>query len=371
MAYKKHVILCAGNDTFSPLFIDSLVNKVGVDIDKICVVFFDSKFDLKLNDGKSNYIEYVKYSSVDIDFWMSSESITFISLSSFNSSYIREVMELCPDFRDKMYMFLTDDELERWFICREEKGMLTPSTKLCISEDDLWVIRNLKNVIALKGAFYEKLSEFISPDVLNVIDASVIFDTIPSKQAEYLRKAICLDNTGSKNNSILIGSKPNAFNFDEVKSILRACIDKGVHKSSKFVVMWPKKQWRKRASLIFYLLYLNKIKKEVVDLTVITSMSSIAYTAMVMSNTHLILQPRGGVSSARLFMKWAQGVVCIRKGAPNEHLYKDVQSINILSYESFDDLAERIYEPIDIEANALKINEEEKRSIRTLSGLYC
>ncbi|MEZ9477058.1 hypothetical protein AB4172_18265 [Vibrio splendidus] len=369
MTSCNHLFLCPDNNVFSGLFIDALVNKVGIKSCDITVVFFKTKVDKVSISNDIPGVHYLDYESSGNELFKSAKTITYFSLNSFNSSVVRDVMQISHDMKDKMYMLLTDDELERWILCYEKHGKLIVDKKSNLSKDCLWVINNQENVIALKSAFYGKLSKFISSSVLNVINSSVIFDTMPSKSIESLARVVNLEFT-VKENLILIGSKPNAFNFNELKSIIRSFVRKGVNNNSKFIVIWSNKQWRQRVLFEMYILFLNKVKKENIDLSIITSTPSLLYTTMVMSSTHLILQNRGGVSSARLFMKWGQGKVCIEKGSPNEHLYKECQSIDTLSFESFDDLACKVNDPIDIQGNALNINEEEQRSIRELAKLY-
>lgn len=172
--------------------------------------------------------------------------------------------------------------------------------------------------------------------------------------------------------SILLGTKPNAFKYQNIKAMLRALIKAGVHTEYKFVVMWPVKQWRKRLLLDLYLTYLQKIKKQTVDVSVITSLPPpLAYTAVVMSCTHLVLQPRGGASTARQLMKWGgQGKVYVAKGSHNELFFKDAQNVELCSFSTFDELASSLGKQIDVKANASKINAEEQRSLQELATLY-
>ncbi|MDF5394157.1 hypothetical protein P3693_29520, partial [Vibrio parahaemolyticus] len=176
---------------------------------------------------------------------------------------------------------------------------------------------------------------------------SVVFDTLPTKSAETLAISVYADEKNKKK-SILLGTKPNAFKYQDIKAMLHAFIKAGVHTEYKFVVMWPVKQWRKRLLLDLYLTYLQKIKKQTVDVSVLTSLPPLAYTAVVMSCTHLVLQSRGGASTARQLMKWGQGKVYVAKGSHNELFFKDAQNVELCSFSTFDELASSLGKQIDV-----------------------
>ncbi len=89
-----------------------------------------------------------------------------------------------------------------------------------------------------------------------------------------------------------------------------------------------------------------------------------------MSCTHLVLQPRGGASTARQLMKWGQGKVYVAKGSHNELFFKDAQNVELCSFSTFDELASSLGKQIDVNANASKINAEEQRSLQELATLY-
>ncbi|HHC6560223.1 TPA: hypothetical protein ACN36J_001393 [Vibrio parahaemolyticus] len=365
----KHIFLVSRTDYFSPLFIDALIEKAGINHETLGVVVFgcgdiESQYPKKI-DG----VTYFSYEKVNNSIFLNASTITYFSLSALNSSQVREVLELSPQMKSKCYMFITDDEVDRWLWCKDKHGRLVADVKLNITENDLWVLSQQEQFIALDSAFREKLSQVLERCDFCLVDSSVVFDTLPTKSAETLAISVYADEKNKKK-SILLGTKPNAFKYQDIKAMLHAFIKAGVHTEYKFVVMWPVKQWRKRLLLDLYLTYLQKIKKQTVDVSVITSLPPLAYTAVVMSCTHLVLQPRGGASTARQLMKWGQGKVYVAKGSHNELFFKDAQNIELCSFSTFDELASSLGKQIDVKANASKINAEEQRSLQELATLY-
>lgn len=365
----KHIFLVSRTDYFSPLFIDALIEKAGINHETLGVVVFGCGDIESQYPKKIDAVTYFSYEKVNNSIFLNASTITYFSLSALNSAQVREVLELSPQMKSKCYMFITDDEVDRWLWCKDKHGRLVADVKLNITENDLWVLSQQEQFIALDSAFREKLSQVLERCDFCLVDSSVVFDTLPTKSAETLAISVYADEKNKKK-SILLGTKPNAFKYQDIKAMLHAFIKAGVHTEYKFVVMWPVNQWRKRLLLDLYLTYLQKIKKQTVDVSVITSLPPLAYTAVVMSCTHLVLQPRGGASTARQLMKWGQGKVYAAKGSHNELFFKDAQNIELCSFSTFDELASSLGKQIDVKANASKINAEEQRSLQELATLY-
>lgn len=51
---------------------------------------------------------------------------------------MKKVLQLDACMKDKMCVFLTDDEVDRWEICYKNKGDIQAVLKLHIAEDDLF-----------------------------------------------------------------------------------------------------------------------------------------------------------------------------------------------------------------------------------------
>jgi len=100
-------------------------------------------------------------------------------------------------------------------------------------------------------------------------------------------------------------------------------------------------------------------------------MNSLMYSVLIASNSYIILQPRGGGSSARVFLKWGCGDLCIQSETANSKVFEDIHNVNIVKFRDTKDILSKIKESnIDIVANQKKIINEELRSMETLKNIY-
>ncbi|MDH6027898.1 TM1812 family CRISPR-associated protein [Vibrio splendidus] len=363
----KHIFFLSRTENFSSLFIDSLIGKVGVNPESLCIVRYGDSSNGNVVDMIEG-VTCLDLEDVEDSLFINSTTITYFSLNSYNSKYIRSLLSIAPEIGDKAYMFLTDDEVERWIKCKEKYGILTSDDKLSISDDDIWVLKRQKGFFGLDKIFREKLNSSIGQQDRIFVDITSVFDMLPTLPSEHLFSAISHSRTVSK--TILLGTKPSAFKYKDLKCLIQEFVKFGLHKEFKFIIMWPVTQWRKRVLLELYFLYLHKIKKITLDVSILTSLSPLAYNAVVSSCSHLLLQSRGGGGAARLFLKLGLGKVCSVRGGHNGRFFKEGQSIELLEYSTFRELVENLKRDVDIPNNALKINEEEQRSIKELAKFY-
>ena len=77
----KHVLFFLWSDKFASLFLDSLINKVGVDPKKICVV----KYGRKLLDNNplsdTQGVTYLELEDTPDEIFINAETITYFSLN--------------------------------------------------------------------------------------------------------------------------------------------------------------------------------------------------------------------------------------------------------------------------------------------------
>ena len=91
-----------------------------------------------------------------------------------------------------------------------------------------------------------------------------------------------------------------------------------------------------------------------------------------MSCSHFILQERGGASTARQYVKWGQGDLCIYNKSSNYELFNDFFNVEIIKFNDFMNLIYGIKNRnIDIISNAKKIEIEEVRSLKILKEYFC
>ncbi|WP_242503904.1 hypothetical protein [Aliivibrio salmonicida] len=248
---------------------------------------------------------------------------------------------------------------------------IVEDNKALIGRDDIWVLGKINKFIAHKKTFEQKLVTLLKRETIEFIDAGVIFDTLPTLESECLRQAYIKNKiVADSEKKILIGTKQKSFDLRTIISIIKECTAV-LGDEYKFLILWHKKQRKERMFLDLHLIYLRHIKRKTVDVSYVTALNPLGYTALVMSCSHIILQGRGGASTARQFIKWAGGIVCIQEDTANNFGFRDALGLDILSFESSKELASKIKEEkISLQLNAERTQDEEKRSIQELFRLY-
>lgn len=367
---NKHVFFIADNDRFFYLYADALIHKAKISPDSLVVIVFPMLGHMD-NLKQLAQVTYVEMNSEAISSALDAKSITFMSLHKGNSSYVKQVLELNESISEKVHIFLTDDEVDRWGQVFKKHHNIVEDNKALIGRDDIWVLGKINKFIAHKKTFEQKLVTMLKRETIEFIDAGVIFDTLPTLESECLRQAYIKNQIfAGTEKKILIGTKQKSFNLNVIKSIIKECTAV-LGDEYKFLILWHKKQRKERIFLDLYLIYLRHIKRKTVDVSYVTALNPLGYTALIMSCSHIILQGRGGASTARQFIKWSGGIICTQNGTANDFGFRDALGLDILSFKSSKELASKIKDSkISLQLNAERTQDEEKRSIQELSRLY-
>ncbi|QOP40822.1 hypothetical protein [Sulfurimonas marina] len=366
---KKHVFCIVDNDTFSYLIIDSLINKLGLEDVDIKVLVFPSGSILNTNYKRLPKIEYIEYDSKLLLYMEEVKSFTFISLNNWNVPIIKEIFDLKKELLDKVYIYITDDELDRWQKNINKYGILTKETNNHISEDLLFLLPKLKNFIAPKYYYYDKITKILNRNNISVIDSSGIFEILLTKDSNNLFTVINeMENTKFSGKQIMIGTKTNVFSVREIIKVINSFRSINIYQEYSFIVMLTLK---KRIYLDMYLFYLQFFKKIKVKINYFSQMTPFLYNVLLASNSHLILQPRGGVSSARLFVKWGCGSLCTATGSSNSNVFEKVYKTKCIFFDNLEHIAKSIVtSEVDIVMNQEAVESEELRSIEFLRKVY-
>ena len=365
----KHLFFIADKDTFSYLFMDSIVNKLNLQKQNIIGIIFSTTGKIKNKNKKIKNLEYMDYNETLIPFILKAKSLTFMSLNNNNAPLIRSIINKDIDVLNQLYIYLTDDEVDRWNKIYAENGQIIENKRKNVSKDVLYIISKIKNFIVPRIYFYDKLRKLLQRDTFNVIDTSVIFDILPHDESEKLNNILHKSelNHGLLK-TIMIGTKQNAFNIKKTIKIINSFCKENMHLKYAFVCM-PKP--RERLFLDFYLMYLKIIKKKEVQISYFAQMNSLMYNTLIASSSYIILQPRGGGSSARVFLKWGCGNLCIESNTANSKLFEEIYNANVINFKDIRNISRNIKESnIDIVKNKNEIAYEELRSIEVLKKIY-
>lgn len=369
--YKhKNIFFISDRDYFFQLQADALINKVGIEADSILAVVYKTGQGA-VSSEKPRGIRYIKYEDINLKDLLEAKSFTFISLNNWNSPIVEKLIDLNDCIIEKLYIFITDDEVERWRKNREENGVLSVDLNAHISESCIQVLKKVKFFIAPTPYFKPVISRALNRNALEFYNCSIIFDILPHEASGLLKKSLNVSgrNEPSQELRVLIGTKGVnwVFLLKIIWYFTKALRKRELNKVRILVLLEQKNQ-----KIIDRLLFLKRfLGVKVVDFTYLSRMPPHLYNATVASCDVILLQDRGGASTARLFCKWACGTLVIRKKTPNYFFFKDVYNIDFISFERLKEIPSLLKrEKIDNEKNAKRILSEEKRSIEIFAKIY-
>jgi hypothetical protein len=362
---NKHIFICIENDSFLQLFVDVLVSKTNLNKDDFAIVIIPLKTRHPFN--KVIDAEFIDYNESLIPDLVNAKSLTFMSLNNWNSVVLNKLVDQDNKIVNKIFIFIGDDEIDRWNKNFNINTFLKEDESQHISSEVIKALSYRLNFIMSHKYFYDVLKKILSIDKINVIDASLTFDILLTDQSEKLFHIV--KSSFKKNEKILIGSKANSFGFRATTKILNSFYKLETINNYKFVCL---NQGKHRIALMLYIFFFRLFKKINLQVEFFPTTEALTYNSMVSSISYFILQDRGGVSTARNFAKWGCGVLCVMQDSPNSGVFKDVYKIDLIDFENYDEIANKIKnsQHINVQLNRMKIMDEELRSIDQLSKIY-
>ena len=371
---NKHVFVIGDNDKFFFLQADALINKVGVEESNICAVVLryssnDTFDELKKVRG----VSYIKFNDALLSDFVNAKTVTVMSLLRKNSGVVRSIIEYDRTILSRLYIFITDDEVNRWntVFLREKK--IVSDNKLLISPDDIFVLNEVENFIAPQITFEPLITKLLDRSV-NYINSGIIFDTLDYESHQYLKSLFSLNENISTNYKILYGSKGIKRND------LKALISLWVNLLKNISLLKPEVSLSfvfitKNSRIIFFIeilrVLLNLINKRKTNVDYIAPSDPLTYTSLILSCSHFVLQGRGGASTARTYVKLARGILCIKNKTHNHTFFKDDYKIDSINYTTSKELALKIVNSnIDLINNSQILKMNELDSIKLLKKLY-
>lgn len=356
----KHVFLISDVDKFFYLFADALVHKCDVPADSIVAVVYKSGRTEAL-DRKEPF-KYIDFDICEPQDLLLSKNFISLSLMTWNASIIKKLIQIDHNFLNKIHIFITDDEVDRWLKTKTKYGGLSVNEPLYISEDVLFVAKNVKNFIGPKS-FGGNLEEILCRDNIKIIDASAIFDILPCRESENLRMAL-FSRGDVPANRVMIGTKSTG-----LREAIRAIHALRETENMQFLIF--EMPVHKRIFLDLYLLINRIILKRKTSIMYLQYLLPLAYNAIVASCSYLVLQRRGGGSTARLFAKWGCGQIIAVADSENSKVLREIFGVeyiefnNNMSFNAGSKIAKEV-----VSKNAVAVISEEMRSIEVLKKFF-
>lgn len=363
----KHVFFISDRDRFFYFFGDALIAKLGLRAERIVPVVFKSGLK-PVSSPKLDDVIYLNYENIGIESLSEAKSLTFMSLNEWNSPIAKRIIDARDDLIGKIHIFITDDEVDRWKKNYTANGRLVEDLSLHISADCIYVLGRVKFFIAPRPYFHQKIREVSNRGDIEFVDASIVFDVLPHEYSEMMRRIFCENlEYGGGNYRVLVGTK--GYSWKEfLKFLNNPVFQKHAPNTNFFCFVSP----GRRLFVEMFGLYNRMRGRSFFNITYLVPMSPQMYNAMLASCTHLILQDRGGASTARLFAKWGRGRIAVRKNSPNHIFLEECYGVDLYVYEQEQDIDSDFFEgngfdPLD---SAKNVCDEEERSLSVLSSLY-
>jgi len=364
---NKHIFIITDIDKFFYLQANALIEKSKIKASSLCAIVIKGSGEDNFEKVKKvKGVEYIRYDEKIIDDIIQAKTITSMSLSSYNSWLINKLIKTDESILDKYYIFITDDEVDRWkSICAKNGELIADDTKF-MTKDDVEILKKVKNMIALKIVFEPVISKILNRKI-NFINTGVIFDTLEFKkhlQLEALLSGYQVNNEFK----ILYGTK--GVTKESIKEFYKFVSKlKLNNKKISFVIF--ARHPLKIILLELIRLYLRIFKNKNFGINYLNHTDPLTYTCIVMSCSHIILQDRGGASTAKLFAKLGRGALCIKNNIHNSYFFEKGHNLEILKYNSIEHLRDLIMQrDVDLEKNSKQIMKLEREWIKIFKTLY-
>ncbi|MUI52492.1 hypothetical protein [Aliivibrio fischeri] len=365
--FNKHVYIIPEVDNFFYLHVDALINKAGIDSESFCAIFVSDDKNKTVNGYPG--VEYINSQLVDFSELQSAKTITSLSLNSLNSEFISNLIKFDESVIDKFYIYITDDEVDRWDRIYKKFGLLKAIPNLHISNDDLFVLSKVYRFIGLEVIFKNTLERVLERKV-KLVNSGCIFDILTCKDFDCIKGNVLFDKD-KKEKRIWFHTKNLIGGSSDIKKLVNAYISfaKAFDNNIHFVVFVNNIKTFLYVSAA--ILYLKKIKKLPVKIDVLNHTDKYSYMQQLATCDFLILQPRGGASTARSLIKIGRGMVCTLDGTKNNFGFEKGYKVPVIKGDSYLSLAQQAKdEKFDITTSALILEQREQESLSKYKELY-
>lgn len=350
---NKHVFLSESSSTHTLNLILNIINKDILKIDDVLVILYstypatiDNKSSLKKNEV--NVLMWEDARNLEISF----KTLNCLSLNSNNSGII------CY-FLDKNYVgnlsvniLIQDDEVDRWCKLFDKDNKLNVSEAALIDINTLKVLQEVDNYIVPYNTWGLKLENILGRK-LNIIDVIIPFNLIDYSSQEILEKFISSRKTLKVNNNykIMVFTKPTGTETPiRVLKFLSSYVSKPHNYfSSKEITisLWGSMSLQ----VVFLTKLLNKLFRKLriaINITLLDPVPHAQYFLTVNDYDCLILQPRGGFSTAKYFAEKVGKVITITNSL-NDLTFKQDYQINTFNSPTLESAIDMAIESANID----------------------
>lgn len=337
---KKHIFLSSANPHVINLILNftqkSIISKNDV------ILLLDTVTPQSRNIEKLcelHSIDFMYYEK-DIDVYIQPITLNSLSLQPHTARIIIDFIDQKIVDTNQVNILITDDETDRWLALYKAEGEIKVNTSALIDENVLKVLSVVDNYIAPYTTWGKPLENILGRN-LNIIDAVLPFNVLDYQSQECL-EAFLHSRKREKPPStyrILLFTKHQ--NPKKVFNIIASYLSGKIEIPSNLMItlgIWlplnPK-------GMILYmsLKMLIKLKRLPILLKLEQPVSSEQYALMLHEYDCLILQERGGFSTAKYFAENI-GKLFTLKASPNDRVLRLDYGIKTFNSKSYVDALE-------------------------------
>ena len=331
---NKHAFL---SEATSPHTVNLILNIIYKDIVKktdLLLIIFGTVSSNKSIEKicKAHEIEVLKWDEVK-RLQLCFLTLNPLSLSSIHNSGIitycidNQLIEPC-----NINILIQDDELDRWSNLYKDLGSLQVSDTALIDEEVLNILRVVDNYIVPYENLGKRLEEIIGRK-LNIIDATLPFNLLDYRSQSILEEFIVCKNKSvdSSRQKILIFTKPHSIK-DTFFAVSSSLIKNRNLLSDKNITLGIWFNYNLKGVVASKILSaLIKFNNVPVEIEIHKNIPHSQYFLMLHDYNCLILQRRGGFSTAKYFAEKIGKVITL-KDSPNDLSFRKDYMIETFSY---------------------------------------
>lgn len=334
---NKHVFLSSTNPHILNLLLNLIQKKV-IKREETLLVLLDKTSYTKdlIQNSISHYIEAVHWDE------LKNSTYNFITLNSLSlQPNTAEIIINCLNANyitaDRISILITDDEIDRWLKLYNSEGKLKVNKTALIDENVLKVLSQVDNYI-VPYITWGKPLENILDRKLNIVDAVLPFSVLDYKSQESL-EALLYNREKSKVSStykILLFTKYQSPKrvFNILSSYLSGKVEIPPNSIITLGIWLPLNP--KGLMLYMSLKAIVKLRKIPILLRLEQTISSKQYALMLYEYDCLVLQERGGFSTAKYFAENIGKLITL-KGSFNDKTLTFDYGIKTFSSNTYTD----------------------------------
>lgn len=341
---SKHVFLAAYNCIFIINIIKNLIARNILSKESVLIATHDSYNNYKSIIEECNELGFDNCSWKEL-LHIQKENIISVnpmSLHTKNSFILIELLNKNLITEKNINILITDDEVDRWHKLFQKKGKLELSDKYLIDE-------HLLNLLTLDINYLcpNSIGEIISKvckKKIRSLDVTLPFTILDLESLSNVEKTLKLNTNPHEIKSskkIMFHTKPSSISRGFIFPLKLLYFFLFIHKPNKNKVpiklgLWLKFKSKNLFLLQFVIFLIFKIKKEKIDINLINRMATGKYLLTLYEYDTLILQARGGFSTAKFFAEKI-GRVVVGKNTPNFNGFKLDYKHDPLAFNNFNE----------------------------------